>query len=155
MHSPTLNKALLWQQHVNILRKATDRLKQVQIECRDFVYIIKHYDRPEVIFYVDPPYLGVKGADTEYYKGAPAMTIARHKEMASLLNNIQGKAIVSYYPHLLLEGLYPKPKWMWLEKKMPKPSDGVSGDAKSKGIELLICNFEPAPLLRWGEANRG
>jgi len=34
-----------------------NRLKLVQIECDDAIRIIERYDRPDTLFYVDPPYL--------------------------------------------------------------------------------------------------
>jgi site-specific DNA-adenine methylase len=39
------------------------RLARVQIECLPYEKVLKHFDRPETLFYLDPPYFGrnVKG----------------------------------------------------------------------------------------------
>ena len=41
---------------VNGLYEVSERLRQVQIECRDFRFILKSYDDPNTLFYCDCPY---------------------------------------------------------------------------------------------------
>lgn len=45
-----------WLKSVAGLQYVVERLKQVQIECRDFRFIMKHYDGPDTFFYLDSPY---------------------------------------------------------------------------------------------------
>lgn len=40
----------------NFQKKLSFRLKPVQIECKDAIYIIKRFDSPLTWFYIDPPY---------------------------------------------------------------------------------------------------
>lgn len=150
-HSCQKNEADEWQSHVNLLPEIADRLLHIQIECQDFTYILEKYDGPETFWYCDPPYIGVPGVN-EYYNEAPPMTEERHVELAKLLNNIKGKAIVSYYPHPLVDQMYPKPKWRWMSFERSKLSQStVKGSVKDKGTELLIFNYEPMPLFTFGE----
>jgi DNA adenine methylase len=39
-----------------VLRKTSERLLGVQIECLPYEEILKRYDRPATLFYLDPPY---------------------------------------------------------------------------------------------------
>jgi DNA adenine methylase len=39
-----------------VIRKAHERLSGVQIECLPYEDVLKRYDRPATLFYLDPPY---------------------------------------------------------------------------------------------------
>jgi DNA adenine methylase len=43
-----------------IINKVHERLQAVQIECLPYEQILAKYDRPETLFYLDPPYWGRK-----------------------------------------------------------------------------------------------
>jgi DNA adenine methylase len=43
-----------------IINKVHERLQAVQIECLPYEKILAKYDRPETLFYLDPPYWGRK-----------------------------------------------------------------------------------------------
>lgn len=106
-------------------------MRNVQIECRDFREIIRVYDSPDTLFYVDPPYIGRE----RYYAGG--FTEQDHRELAAMLHNIQGKAIVSYYDDPLLLDLYPD----WERETFQGTKqivNGVNGGAE----ELLLMNFK-------------
>jgi DNA adenine methylase len=42
-----------------LLENAHKRLERVQIECLPYEEILKRYDRPTTLFYLDPPYYGI------------------------------------------------------------------------------------------------
>lgn len=44
----------------DIIEHAHKRLERVQIECLPYKDILEKYDRPETLFYLDPPYWGRK-----------------------------------------------------------------------------------------------
>lgn len=44
----------------DIIEKAHKRLERVQIECLPYHDILKRFDRPTTLFYLDPPYWGRK-----------------------------------------------------------------------------------------------
>lgn len=121
------------------------RLQDVQIECRDAVDVINDYDTPTSMYYLDPPYTGVqKDPDVKtgftYY--GDKFTKEDHIRVAECLNNIKGKAIVSYYPHPLTDELYKD--WWRLEFERPKYSSSKDeGSTKDIGTELLLLNYPP------------
>ncbi len=43
-----------------IIESAHKRLERVQVECAPYEEILKRYDRPTTLFYLDPPYFGRK-----------------------------------------------------------------------------------------------
>lgn len=84
-----------------------DRLKQIQIECDDALKVIKRYDSPDTLFYLDPPYSksarGPRWADKAY---AHEMTDEEHRNLATVLHTISGMAIISGYDCDLYRELY-------------------------------------------------
>lgn len=129
-----------FQKVIGRLLEVALRLKTVQIENKDFRYIFKTYDSEETLFYVDPPYL----KHEHYYKGqAEAFTLKDHKDLAVILNQIQGKACVSYYPDPFIDKAYEG--WRQARKTVTAWSYGVTRTSKSgrrpKRTELLLMNY--------------
>ena len=55
-----------WINSVESLRYIVNRLKQVQIECRDFRYILSKYNDPNCLLYLDSPYDQTYRSNTIY-----------------------------------------------------------------------------------------
>ncbi|MGN5650356.1 DNA adenine methylase [Bacillus sp. Brlt_9] len=115
------NTAFDFQNSIQRLNDFEKRIRRVMIECLDFRELIRKYDSPETFFFIDPPYVGREGM----YKGG--FEEKDHRELAELLRNIEGKALVSYYPDPLIEELY--------------------GDWRSNSVKALVgCNVTKASL---------
>jgi DNA adenine methylase len=120
-----------------------ERMKGVMIENDDFRTIIPKYDGEDVLFYVDPPYINREKhyALTDEDRRNPNKL---HKDLAKLLNNVQGKVVLSYYADPLLDELYPG--W-WRETfqayKQVVGGDGLGAEAE----ELLLMNFDNGQLM--------
>lgn len=67
-----------------------ERLAKVVIENKDFADLIKVYDRPGALFYLDPPYYGTE----KYYQAQFAQE--DHERLYQELKDIKGKFILSY-----------------------------------------------------------
>lgn len=76
------------------------RLEKVVIEHRDFSSLIKTYDRPDAVFYCDPPYHG-----TEKCYDAPFGT-EKHIQLRDTLRSIKGRFILSYNDDPFVRDLY-------------------------------------------------
>ena len=79
------------------LIKATDylqavsrRLKRTVIECVDFERLLKTYDRPDALFYLDPPYFHAEEYYTTGFNGED------HIRLLHALEKIKGRFIMSY-----------------------------------------------------------
>ena len=128
-----------------LIKGLKDRLKNVLIECVDFRQIISKYDNKDTIFFADPPYDGQ--LNKEHYYGRkhniiPQFNEQDHIDLATLLNNIKGKALVCYYPTDLIKELYPEPKWTWLPYKKVLHSRKADGKTKKPyKEEVILMNY--------------
>lgn len=77
-----------------------ERLKRVVIEHKDFSDLIKVYDRPDALFYADPPYIGTESHYDDCF------TDADHIRLRDTLTNIKGKFILSYNDCAKVRELY-------------------------------------------------
>lgn len=111
-------------------------MKTVMIDNRDFRDIVRVYDSPTTLFYVDPPYIGREKyyALTEADREKPERL---HRDLAEILNNIYGKAIISYYYHPFLDELYPN----WRRETFTSARQVVNGN-NNIAEELLLMNFD-------------
>ena len=75
---------------VSYLRRAAARLNKVVVERMDFERLLKVYDRPDALFYLDPPYFGSE----ERY--AVEFGSKDHERLRQALGRLQGKFILSY-----------------------------------------------------------
>lgn len=75
---------------VQYLKAVSHRLRNVVIEHVDFEHLIKVYDRPGALFYLDPPYFGAE----EYYKAG--FGTEDHVRLHDVLARIQGRFLLSY-----------------------------------------------------------
>ena len=73
-----------------ILDALHERLAGVVIECLPWPEFIQRYDRPNTLFYLDPPYWG---GERDY--GSGMFSRGDYEEMASVLSGLQGRFILS------------------------------------------------------------
>ena len=88
-----------WLMRLSMLDAWRWRLMLVQIDCRDALEVIRYWDSPDTLFYVDPPYVNETRKSLNVY--THEMTAEQHKELVGLLLGIKGKAVVSGYEHPL------------------------------------------------------
>jgi len=88
-----------WLMRLSMLDAWRWRLMLVQIDCRDALEVIRYWDSPNTLFYVDPPYVTETRKTSNAY--AYEMSAEQHKELVELLLGIKGKAVVSGYEHPL------------------------------------------------------
>ena len=124
-----------WLGGVEQLDFIAERLLRVQIENRPATEIIQLYDSKDTFFYCDPPYIHETRGDTSSY--GFEMNDNQHKELASVLNSIEGKAAISNYECKLMEDLYPSSKW----QKVYSPEKTIHS-TKDKRQEVLWVNYE-------------
>ena len=103
-----------------------ERFGGVSVDNEDYSTIVERYDSPETVFYIDPPYHGKEGLYIER---------ADHAELESVLQSIEGDAIVSYTE--IPPGLYED--WIVVEKTV---RHSAAGDGKTAD-ERLLMNFDP------------
>jgi len=83
------------------------RLKEVQIECVDALRVLRAFDAPSTLFYVDPPY--VWASRSERWAGHAYehdMDDSAHRALAEALHQVEGAVLLSGYPSALYDELY-------------------------------------------------
>ncbi len=94
----------IWKRQPEVILQAAARLKKVLIENRDAVKVIEDHDRPDTLFFVDPPYvLDTRSMGGKAYRHE--MTNADHEQLLSVLMSCSGKVILCGYEHLIYESL--------------------------------------------------
>jgi len=147
--SPSIvrNKALNYYVNTNDLERFSERFRGVAIECLDFRECIKKYDSSETLFYCDPPYLERKQG---YYQ--VPFNYRDHRDLAKILNVIEGLVVVSHFESEEIRELYPEPRWVVLEKDVSVSTSFWKGMNKRPRVkELLFLNFKSDKL---GERRR-
>lgn len=91
-----------WLSAVDRLPAVHERLQRVQIECQDWRTILTRYDTPETLFYVDPPYIPETRSAGGY---AHELTDDDHRELVERLLGLEGRAMLSGYPHQIYQPL--------------------------------------------------
>lgn len=85
---------------IEYLPEIQQRLEGVVIENKDFENLIKVYDRPDALIYLDPPYLGAE----KHYDSS--FTLDDHKRLRAVLGNLKGEFILSYNDEPFIKELY-------------------------------------------------
>lgn len=143
------NAAHSYHSALDLFTLVQTRLQFVLIDCRDFAEVFHSYDRRRVLFYIDPPYLGHE----QYYNiGEGVFSLADHQRLATLLNATQAYVALSYYPHPLLDELYPQEKWQRTTWHTPKHSQRTK-TTRDIATEILLTNYEPSALNLWQEVS--
>lgn len=91
--------------NIERLYQISDRLRKIQIESQDFRDVLEHYDSPDTIFYLDPPYLPEtrKASKNGIHKYKHELTVSDHEEMLRLCCSRKGKVILSGYESSLYQ----------------------------------------------------
>ena len=124
-----------WLGAIDGLPEIVQRLQRVQIENAPALEVIRRYDSKQTLFYLDPPYVHESRGDAKAY--AHEMSDDDHRELATQLNSIKGRAVLSGYRSLLYDTLYSK----WTRVDAPQK---ICNSSKGIRQECLWMNFEPA-----------
>ena len=117
----------------DIIRELQNRMANVVIENQDFEALIKHYDRPDSFFYLDPPYFSTE----DMY--AVGFGWDDHVRLRDTLKDIKGKFLLSYNDCPEIRELY---EGFSLFDFSRVHSMAQRYDAGKEFKELLIGNYD-------------
>jgi DNA adenine methylase len=118
-----------WSGYPKTIPAFTERLQGVCIEQRQALNLIALYDRPDTLFYADPPYLkSTRSLQSVRYPFE--MDDIDHIHLAYALNTAQGMVILSGYRSEMYQNLYHE----W--KCIPKSSHAQNGKASVECLWL-------------------
>lgn len=92
-----------WAMRLSMLEDWHRRLLHAQIDCRDALDVIRYWDTPDTLFYLDPPYIAETRRDGGEYTHECDDDF--HASLSDLLGSIQGKYILSGYNHSIYDRL--------------------------------------------------
>lgn len=124
-----------WNRLPGDLLEAASRLKEVQIENRPALDVIRKFNHDNVLIYADPPYLLSTRGGTQYRH---EMTEHDHVELLDALKQHRGSVILSGYP----SELYDRELSVW--SRIARKAYNQRADQRT---EVLWCNFEVPSLF--------
>ena len=119
-----------WNKIPDLIMKAATRLKEVQIEQRPALDIIKRFNHPKCLIYCDPPYLLSTRKGKQYNI---EMSDKDHEELLQVLLESKSKVMLSGYESDLYD--YILRGWRKIEK------DNLTQSLK-KRKEILWMNYK-------------
>ena len=122
-------------------KRIHERLKHVQISCRDALKVIEQRDSEETFFFLDPPY---PGCVQKHYSG---FSFEDLKLLLEVLSKIKGKFILCNYESEILRCYIKKNGWKIRVFDMPlRVANKITKGTKRKN-EMLVYNYETQPSL--------
>jgi len=114
-----------------LIENTHKRLARVQLECLPYEEVLKRYDRPTTLFYLDPPYYGLKLYRYNFEKGD-------FETLAVRLKALRGKFILSLNDVPQVRAIFRK----FHVKHVETPYTAQKKSGRRYG-EVLITNFAP------------
>jgi DNA adenine methylase len=117
------------------LAAVAERLMRVSLECRPALELIAAYgSRPNILLYVDPPYLGSSRGWGNNYR-VEMRSGAEHRELAEALWECAAAVVLSGYPSPLYDELYEG----WHREQASASTGNATAGARAR-TEVLWSN---------------
>jgi DNA adenine methylase len=120
-----------WRGRLKLLPWWHDRLSRVQIDCRDALEVIRYWDSPDTVFYLDPPYVAETRAKGSRKWYRHEVDEAHHRALVKVLSNLEGQAVLSAYEHAIYEPLL----YAGWELRRIETSCHAAGRTRASGLQ--------------------
>jgi DNA adenine methylase len=150
-----------WVNYLATLPRTIERIRGVNIECRDAFKCAEQYDGPESLFYFDPPYLpetrstGNRRRGAGYHVYQHELSTADHEKLLDFVCKLEGMVILSGYPSPLYQqrlaswprhqrqayadGAMPRTEVIWINPRCAKRlKDVASRNDTAPPLPLLL-----------------
>ncbi len=126
-----------WETMLDQLESISERVQSTSILHKDFTEMMKIWDEPNTLFYLDPPYLHSTRTEgsTELYEHE--MSVEDHMNLLHLAKNARSKVIISGYS----SPLYNRSLKNWKCKKKSVPNHSSQAKSKERRIECVWFNY--------------
>lgn len=132
------NEVSAWLSAVEGLPAVHARLKRVLILNRTALDVIRSQDGPGTLFYLDPPYLAETRTAPNVYRHEMG-GLRDHAELLVELSKIEGKFLLSGYPHKLYR--VAERQYGWRRTDFDIANHAAAGDQKRRMTECVWSNF--------------
>lgn len=92
-----------WFRRLEKLEAIARRFRNVQIDSQDACDCMLYWDAPDVVHYVDPPYVLSTRSDRKYYRYE--MDETAHRRLVEVLLGLTGMVVLSGYDHPVYQPL--------------------------------------------------
>lgn len=120
-----------WNELPEIIQEMTLRLKQVQIESRPAIELIKRFNKSDVCMYIDPPYILSTRTRKQY---SYEMSDEDHLELLDVICQSKAKILISGYDSELYNNKL---------KDWDRLEFAATAEKGLKRTEVLWLNYEP------------
>ncbi|AFZ71414.1 DNA adenine methylase [Natronobacterium gregoryi] len=141
------NEARSFRGSIDHLEEIVGRLQLVNLECEDYRTILERYDRPDTLFYCDPPYV-----DKGHYYDASDFD---HEALFRALFDLEGYWIVSYdalpavpIPRKHVDNLH------FREFQAHYSLDVRENEGRTPSTERLVLNSDPSEVDEFTAADQ-
>ena len=135
------SQTLVWLNAIKELPWFHERLMRVQIEHKDWEWVIEHYDSDNTFFYLDPPYIPSTRRKQNVYDCD--LTEADHQLLVKRLADIKGKVLLSGYQTDLYDSL----GWTRTDFNVTSHAPNSKYGSDKRRTESVWQNYETQMLL--------
>lgn len=132
------NLAERWYQRHEKLAAIHERIKHVQIECRDALDILEEWDTAGTTFYCDPPYILETRTSKKLYAVEPGDEY--HERLVDVLLKVEGYVVLSGYDHPIYRRLTDEGWWTDEYSANAVMEVGAKGSTKKGRVEIVYRN---------------
>jgi DNA adenine methylase len=125
----------------SMLEDVNERLAGVTIERLPYADLIARYDRPDTLFFIDPPYFGC-----EDYYGADLFSRADFERLAELLGRIAGRFVLTLNDHPEIRATFAAFDQESVQVRYTLSSE--ASERRSFGELIITGGGHPAPPIR-------
>lgn len=122
---------------------AVNRLRNVQIEHDDALAVIRRFDTPKTLFYVDPPYV-LSSRSERRTRYECDMDDHGHRALADVLRDVQGAVVLSGYASALYDELYAG----WTRFDHTVSTNGNDTAVESVWVNARIGDMQTLPMFQ-------
>lgn len=127
-----------WLSAVEGLPAAHERLRRVVIMNSPAINLLRSEDGPQTLFYCDPPYVAGTRSLPDIYQFE--MSDEEHETLLQRLGGLQGKFLLSGYPHPMYESAANEFGWNRVDFSIDNKAS--SHKTKEKKTECIWFNFD-------------
>lgn len=150
-YSGTRNEAEVFFRALEGIEQITKRLKNVQIDCRDFEDVIEGFDGVDTLFFCDPPYINSDNSNYEFEGNS--FSLHDHQRLYLKLKNIKGKFLLAIDDCEFIRERYCNSEFYVIENEVFY--SGSDSESRKHVKELIIMNYNSLEMKKHVDYGQG
>lgn len=150
-YSATRNELDVLFRSLEGIEQVTKRLKNVQVDCRDFEQVIDGFDGVNTMFFCDPPYL--TSDNSNYETEGNTFTLYDHQRLYLKLKNIKGKFLLTIDDCEFIRERYCNGGFNVMDNEVFY--SGSDSESRKHVKELIIMNYNRMEMKKHVDYGQG